>query len=162
MRESNSILACQHVDVYHFKSLKSKLWYIVRVECYKQHVYAVKFYPKKYESSPNKYRLLTNTFEPRRIVNTCINILLDTYSNDSRASFGFIGANDLGESTYKTRRYRFYATLIASYFDDKKFVHVENVQKSAYLLINKNEMEQNPKILNAIEAQFYRLYDYFD
>lgn len=87
MRQKLITGASLHVDVYHFKSLKSNLWYIVRVECYPFHMYAIKFYPKKFELSPDKYRLLTNTFEPRTIVNTCINIMMDVYESDGRTSF---------------------------------------------------------------------------
>lgn len=60
------------VKLYRFKSTKSKITYIVRVEKYMYNIYAVKFYPKKYKDSKNKYRIATNTFEPRRIINTCI------------------------------------------------------------------------------------------
>lgn len=65
-----------HLKLYRFKSSKSNLTYIVRVEIYPQHIYAVKFYLKNHSDSPNKYRLMTNTYEPRRIINTCINIMI--------------------------------------------------------------------------------------
>lgn len=59
-----------YVDLYHFKSTKSHLWYIVRVECYECHIYGVKFFQKNHRLSKDKYKLMSNTFEPRRIVNT--------------------------------------------------------------------------------------------
>ena len=60
--------------LYTFKSTKSNLWYIVLVEQYEHDVFAVKFYPKKWRNSKLKYRLLTGTNEPRKIINTCINV----------------------------------------------------------------------------------------
>lgn len=105
------------VKLYRFKSTKSKITYIVRVEKYMYNIYAVKFYPKKYKDSKNKYRIATNTFEPRRIINTCINIMLSIYKEDTMASFGFIGANGLNEnSTNCTKRYRVYSKIMATYF----------------------------------------------
>lgn len=98
-----------HLMLYTFKSTKSNLTYIVRVEVYKYHIYAVKFYLKNMQHSKNKYRIATNTYEPRRIINTCINIMLSIYEKDHKASFGFIGANGMDEdNTCCTKRYRFY------------------------------------------------------
>ena len=91
-REQGDNEGIEYIDLYHFKSTKSHLWYIVRVEYYTCHIYGVKFYPKNFRLSPDKYRLMTNTFEPRRIINTCINVMLQVYDKDSKASFGFIGA----------------------------------------------------------------------
>ena len=85
------------VKLYRFKSTKSKITYIVRVEIYQNHVYAVKFYTKNSRHSKNKYSLMTNTNEPRFIIHTCINIMLSIYKNDKMASFGFIGASSINE-----------------------------------------------------------------
>ena len=146
-----------------FKSTKSNLAYIVRIELYAHNVYTVKFYPKCFSNSPNRYRLVTNTFEPRRIINTCINIMLSIYNDDDMASFGFIGANGLDEeSTYCTKRYRVYSTLMATYFSEEVFEHFMLVSKSAYLLIRKSELAVHPDLLHDLNAGFKRLYDYFD
>ena len=40
-----------HLMLYTFKSTKSNLTYIVRVEVYKYHIYAVKFYLKNMQHS---------------------------------------------------------------------------------------------------------------
>lgn len=97
--------------------------YIVRVERYKYDVYAVKFYQKSHQLSKNKYRLMTNTNEPRRIINTCVNIMLSIYEANKNASFGFIGSNGIGESVCCTKRYRVYSRLMATYFSEKLFYH---------------------------------------
>lgn len=95
-------------SIYTFRSTKSNLVYLVRVEHYKMDIYIIKFYLKSNQNSPHKYNLLTNTFDPHRIINTCIRILLDIYQKDSKASFGFIGANRIGENEDNTKRYRVY------------------------------------------------------
>ncbi len=68
--------------LYTFKSTKSNQWYWVWVECYDHHVYALKFRLKSMRNCENKYSILTNTYEPRRIVMTCINVMLEIYLKD--------------------------------------------------------------------------------
>ena len=64
-----------YVDIYRFKSTKSNLVYLIRVERYEHNMYAVKFYQKNHRLSPKKYQILSNTFEARRIIYTCMNIM---------------------------------------------------------------------------------------
>lgn len=150
------------VKLYSFKSTKSNLSYLVRVEIYPQHVYAIKFYLKNHRHSPNKYRLATNTNEPRRIINTCINIMLSIYERDASASFGFVGSNGMDENTYCcTKRYRVYTKMLARYFTDELFCHVENKGKSAYLMLNRNTLRDNPNIVQELRDFFANQYDYF-
>lgn len=155
--------AASFIKLYRFKSEKSNLVYLVRVEVYPKHIYAVKFYLKNHQDSPNKYRLATNTNEPLRIINTCINIMLSIYNEDTNASFGFIGSNGIDEDTYCcTKRYRVYTKLMAKYFSDDVFLHVENKGKSAYLMLNRKTLEDNPNILHEVREFFVSQYDYFD
>lgn len=121
-----------HILLYRFKSSKSKLVYIVRVEEYEHNIYAVKFYQKNHSLSKNKYRIMTNTNEPRRIINTCINIMLSVYQMNPKASFGFIGSNGFGEDVYCTKRYRVYSKIIATYFSDKHFIIRKYREKRIY------------------------------
>ena len=60
--------------LYTFKSTKSNLWYWVWVECYDYDIYAIKFHLKAHRHSPKRYNVKTSTFEPRVIVQTCINL----------------------------------------------------------------------------------------
>lgn len=152
-----------YVSLYRFKSQKSKFVYIVRVEEYEYNIYAVKFYQKSHSLSKNKYRLMTNTFEPRRIINTCINIMLSIYDKNAHASFGFVGANSIDEEeSYRTKRYRVYSRLVATYFSNKYFFHKENIEKSAYMLINNIALRKDPNLIKEIESFFIGQYDYFD
>ena len=93
---------------------------------------------------------MTNTFEPRRIINTCINIMLS------------IGANGFNEDTKCTKRYRVYSRIVATYFSDRVFYHKENIEKSAYMLINNIALKENPDLIQQIENFFINQYDYFE
>lgn len=146
--------------LFKFKSTKSRLWYIVCVEEYRYDVFAVKFYPKKWQNSPNKYRLLTGTNEPRKIINTCINVMISIFNKDKRASFGFVGANCINEGARETKRFRVYSVIVATYFSDRFFYHKENKEKSAYLLINNSVYKETPDLVKKIEQFFVTLYDF--
>ena len=150
------------VDLYRFTSIKSGLDYFVRVEEYPFNMYAVKFYLKNHRLSDKKYQLLTNTFEVRTIINTCINIMLSVFERNSSASFGFIGSNSDGESIANTKRYRVYSRIIATYFSDTYFMHVENVDKSVYLLINRMELKATPNLIENIQNTFMEIYENLD
>lgn len=151
-----------HILLYRFKSTKSNLVYIVRVEEYEYNIYAVKFYQKSHSLSKDKYRIMTNTNEPRRIINTCINIMLTVYQKNKKASFGFVGANGFDEDISYTKRYRIYSRIIATYFSDEYFYHKENIDKSAYMLINNISLNENPDLIEQIESFFIEQYEYFE
>lgn len=161
-RDKGDFSGLFYVLLYTFKSTKSKLVYMVRVEEYEYNIYAVKFYQKAHSLSKNKYKLMTNTNEPRRIINTCINIMLSIYQENKRASFGFIGANGFNEDISYTKRYRVYSRIIATYFSNKHFYHKENIGKSAYMLINNLSLSENPNLIKQIETFFIEQYPYFE
>ena len=151
-----------YIDLYRFKSTKSNLTYMVRVERYEHNMHAVKFYQKNHRHSPKKYQLLSNTFEPRRILYTVMNIMVEIFHANPKASFGFIGANCENEGTENTKRYRVYNKLVASKVGEDFFEHVENKRSSAYMLINRKELQEHPNLIEKIEDTFVELYDYFD
>lgn len=145
-------------SIYMFRSTKSNLFYLVRVEHYKMDIYIIKFYLKSNQNSPLKYNLLTNTFEPRRIINTCISILMEIFRKDPRASFGFIGANRIGENEANTKRYNVYKKIVTTYMGAETFYHHYNIDKSAYILINKDKLKEIPTLIQDIEQFFIDIY----
>lgn len=161
-RDWNCGNGIKYIDVYRFKSSKSNLTYYVNVELYAFNMYAVKFYEKNHRLSPRKYQILSNTFEPRRIIYTCMNIMLSIFKGNPYASFGFIGSNGEGESISNTKRYRFYNKIVASKIEDSLFLHIENVERSTYLLVNRAELERTPDLIERIENNFSELYEFFD
>lgn len=148
--------------LYSFVSEKSHLCYWVWVEEYDYNIYAIKFHLKQHRFSPNKYSFKTNTFEPRVIVQTCINIMIDIYHENDLASFGFIGSNSEGEPTEMTKRFRFYRAIMATYFSDKHFEHIEITDKSTYMMVNKVELENDPDLIAKIQEAFIEQYPYFE
>jgi len=55
-----------------------------------------------------------------------------------------------------------YLYLHECHVPDLIFKHVENVEKSAYMLINRKELEEYPNLVEEIERTFQELYNYFD
>ena len=132
----------EYVLQYRFKSSKSNHTYIVRVERYVEHTYCVKFFDKANMLSDDKYSLRTATFEPRKIVGTVLNVMLDVYKQDQDASFFFIGAEEEKDVPGKaTRRFNFYADFVLSVISDRNFMHYRNDLLSLYMLINKDSVK---------------------
>ena len=88
--------------------------------------------------------------------------MLTIYQNNPKASFGFIGANGFNEDICCTKRYRVYSRIIATYFSDTHFYHKENIEKSAYMLINNISLDENPNLIKQIETFFFEQYEYFE
>ena len=55
-------------DLWTFRSTKSNKRYIIEVEGFHNEFFGLKFYWKGVEKSQFRYSLLTNDYEPRRIV----------------------------------------------------------------------------------------------
>lgn len=144
--------------LYGFKSTKSRIRYLVRVEEYQRKIYVVKFYPKYAKLSPDKYKILTNTNEPRRIIYTCINILKDVFNEEPHSSFAFVASSSQGESYNNTKRYRVYKTIVNTQFGTETFDHFYYEEKSTYLLLRKTELNKNPDLLQSIEEEFEKIY----
>jgi hypothetical protein len=130
--------------------------YIVNVEEYENFVYVIKFHLKSHSLSKNKYKLRTNLKDANRVIMTCINIMLFFYEKNPYSSFGFIGSNDLGESENATKRFNFYKRLMETFFSPIKFVHLEYPKRSAYLLLNRDNLK--PSLKKEIESLFLRIY----
>lgn len=150
------------VLVYHFRSTKTRRWYIVRVEEHPQHFYGVKFFLKADSLNPHKYNRLTGLNEPRPIINTCIAILMELASQTSGASFGFIGANLIGEGEYETKRFRVYRHILTTYFSEAQYLHYQIVEKSAYALVSREALTANPNLIELISTYFSDNYTNFD
>ncbi len=88
--------------------------------------------------------------------------MLSIYQTNPKASFGFIGSNGFDEDVYCTKRYRVYSKIVATYFSDKHFYHKENIEKSAYMLINNSALKKTPDLVSRIETFFIEQYEYFE
>lgn len=83
------------IDLWSFRSEKSNKRYIVEVEEFEKGFYGIKFYWKGVEKSKRRYSILTNDYEPRTIVRSCVEIMLQYFRNNPLVSFGFVAAPDL-------------------------------------------------------------------
>lgn len=151
-----------HRLLYSFKSTKTNQAYWVWVECYQHHFYAVKFHLKNHRNSEQKYNVMTGLHEARQCIKTVMAIMNTIAEEDSKASFGFIGANMPGESEAYTKRFRVYERYMVSYFDTILFKHIVNYQKSAYLLLSRSYIDEYPNLLADLTQGFRDLYDYFE
>ena len=150
------------VLIYHFRSTRTKRWYIVRVEQYPHEFFGIKFYLKDDRLNPHKYNRLTGLNEPRPVVNTCIAILMELAAQYPNSSFGFIGANMLGESEAETKRFRVYRRILTTYFSEEHYLHYQLVEKSAYALVRKQALSRNPNLIKEISTYFSDNYTNFD
>ena len=79
----------------------------------------------------------------------------DIQKNNDLASFGFIGANDLGEGKDNTKRYRVYKKIVKEFFSSENYYHVRSDENSLYLILNKqNKNIDKNKIINTIAENF--------
>ena len=132
------------------------------IEVYQHHFYAVKFHLKAHRHSDFKYNLMTGLYEARQCIRTCMAIMEEVARSDSRASFGFIGANQMNEPEENTKRFRVYRRFMLTCFGNDEYVHKYNISKSAYMLINRKELAEHPGLLDEIVKGFSELYPYFE
>lgn len=148
-------------DIWTFKSAKSNKRYIVEIEHFTNHFLGLKFYWKGVADSKNRYSLLTYDYEPRTIVMSCIQIMLDYFTRDGFSSFGFVAAPDLVENLKKVpnKRFRFYRTLMLNMFGSKTFIQAYDINTSVYVLINRRYYENGNITLQMLEQEISRLYN---
>lgn len=147
------------LDLWTFKSVKSNKRYIVEVEGYENDFYGIKFYWKGVEKSKNRYSMLTNDYEPRIIVRSCIEVMLEYYKMNPLASFGFVAAHDLEENIRGkninieagSRRFRFYQRMMINLFGPETFCQTADTTNTIYLLINNKQLHTGAVSIKDIE-----------
>ena len=138
-------------------SSKIKYRYIVHVEEYPHFVYVIKFHLKKHALSDKKYNIDTNLQDPLKVIGTCIEIMLYFYRKNPFATFAFMGANSIFELNRKnTRRFKIYRQIMENSFSVITFNHLIYEDESAYVLLNKDNLEDN--LFEKIEQMFTSCY----
>ena len=154
------------IDLWSFRSNKTQKRYIVEIEGFEGEFYGIKFYWKGVEKSHNRYSLLTNDYEPRIIVRTCVEIMLHYYRLNPLASFGFVAAPDL-ESDLRpnrrgnervNRRYTLYKQLMLNWFGSQTFLQVSDTGNTIYLLVNQAQLASGSLTIDHIERQINQIY----
>lgn len=155
------------IDLWTFRSLKSNKRYIVEVEGFENEFLGLKFYWKGVEKSKNRYSLLTNDFEPRTIVRSCIEVMLEYYRKNPLVSFGFVAAPDLDRDvknkkvnkTSGSRRFKFYQRMMINLFGPKTFYQVSDTTNTIYLLVNMEQLSKGTITLKDIECKLNQTYN---
>lgn len=158
--------SCRITDLWTFKSDKSHKRYIVEVEGFENEFYGLKFYWKGVEKSPDRYSLLTNDYEPRKIVRSCIEVMLDYYRRNKMVSFGFVAAPDLAkdmvgkryDSHQGSRRFIFYRRMMINLFGPKTFFQASDITNTIYLMINREKLSKREITIKEIENKINETY----
>jgi hypothetical protein len=154
------------VDLWSFKSLKSNKRYIVEVEGFDHEFLGLKFYWKGVEKSKNRYSLLTNDYEPRKIVRSCIEIMMIYYNKNKFISFGYVAAPDLekdikGKKIDKksgSRRFKFYQRMMINLFGPETFYQASDTTNTIYLMINRKQLNRGEITIKDIERKINETY----
>lgn len=154
------------IDLWTFRSAKSNKRYIVEVEGFEKEFLGLKFYWKGVEKSKDRYSILTNDFEPRIIVRSCIEIMLEYYRRNKLVSFGFVAAPDLdkdieGKKVDKqsgSRRFKFYQRMMINLFGPETFYQVADTTNTIYLMINMKQLKDGAVTIDDIERRLNQTY----
>lgn len=155
------------IDLWSFRSSKSNKRYIVEVEGFENEFFGIKFFWKGVEKSSERYSLLTNDFEPRKIVRTCIEVMLEYYRKNQYVSFGFVAAPDL-EKDIKgkkiaadkgSRRFRFYRRMMVTLFGPETFLQASDESNTIYLMINRKKLDSGDITIKDIEKRINQTYN---
>lgn len=154
------------IDLWTFRSIKSGKRYIVEVEEFEKDFYGLKFYWKGVEKSKDRYSLLTNDFEPRIIVRSCVEVMLEYFRRNPLISFGFVAAPDLEndiegknvDSSAGSRRFRFYQRMMVNLFGPKTFYQVSDTTNTIYLMINMQQLSSGHLTIKDIESRLNQTY----
>lgn len=111
--------------------------------------------------------MLTNDYEPRRIVRSCIEVMLEYYRKDSSVSFGFVAAPDLEKdiegknlsSVKGSRRFRFYQRMMVNLFGPATFLQAADTSNTIYLMINRKMLLEGKITIKDIERKINQTYE---
>lgn len=134
--------------------------YVVNVEEYGQMVFALKFYRQSLAGHDLRFKLLSGNFDAAAVLSTCVNIIGDFLSKNPFASFAFVGAWSAGESSANSKRFRVYQKVVAALISPLQFEHHAYPKNSAYLLLNRHQLENDPDLQTKIEAMFRARFDF--
>lgn len=154
------------IDLWTFRSAKSHKRYIVEVEGFENEFYGLKFYWKGVEKSKNRYSILTGDYEPRIIVRSCIEVMLEYYRRNKLVSFGFVAAPDLDEDIKNkkrrpctgSRRFWFYQRMMINLFGPRTFRQVADTTHTIYLMINASRLDNGTLTVKDIERRLNQTY----
>ncbi|MCC6413495.1 MAG: hypothetical protein IT270_17685 [Saprospiraceae bacterium] len=110
----------------------------------------VKFFDKAHKLSDKRFSLLNGSNEAGSIIRTALEIMLELYKSNPFLSFAFMGAPDEDGDLRETRRFRIYREMLKRLFSDLDFQHIQQKEKSLYVLLNRNYCGTQPERQNDI------------
>ncbi|NVJ45624.1 MAG: hypothetical protein HWE07_00810 [Cytophagia bacterium] len=110
--------------------------YIVYADEFDSEMFIVKFFLKNHRHSKNRFRLMANDFDAKRVLDTCVSIAGFILNLSPQASFGFIGEPRIGESKFRTKRFLVYLLYAARHYNPIDWEHYADESISAYFLLN--------------------------
>lgn len=166
MRSKDLSSPLRITDLWTFRSAKSNKRYIVEVEGFEKEFYGLKFYWKGVEKSKDRYSLLTNDYEPRKIVRSCIEIMLEYYRHNKLVSFGFVASPDLAKDIEGknfdidkgSRRFLFYQRMMLNLFGSDTFMHVSDTTHTIYLMVNNTLLSKGQITIEEIATKINQTY----
>ena len=169
-------------DLYSFKCTLN-IHYILEVEHHPFDIYIIKFFQKNHRHSKKRYALLnTSKFLKRNktngaknfliILNTILKVIIDIYSRNKNASFGFIGApteheldpkinqNNINSdgTVIRTKRFNTYGIYVKRYFSPDQFEHIELETSSGYLIKSKLNLKLTTDKIESFFEKYIREY----
>lgn len=143
----------KRIAVFHGEGKK----FIIEVYEYPHHFYLVAYYPKlnsdfaKSRKQPNKYRIQLNLKNKYAVLSTVFRYMKQLMIKDPLASVGFYGAPDLndsdpGYSTYMSKRYRVYLSMIDHFQLDENHEVVKDPKLSAIILLSNESLKQDSEL----------------
>jgi len=146
--------------LYKFKTLANRVYH-VHIHEYEHRVFVLKFHLKIDESDRLRFNKTLNDFDTGRVLRTVIDISLSILKEEPFASFAFVGIFKVSSEDYKlyresrethaTQRFRIYKTIAENLLGTETFIHSMEPRISAYLLINKKNINSESLIEEVID-----------
>ena len=133
---------------------------MVNVEEYRQMVFVLKFYRQSLAGHESRFRLLSGNFDAGAVLSTCVNIIGQFLKGNPFASFAFVGAWSAGEAVANSKRFRVYQKVVAALISPLEFEHHAYPNNSAYLLLNRHQLDNEPDLQINIETMFRSRFDF--
>ena len=138
----------KRIAVFHGEGKK----FIIEVYEYPHHFYLVSYYPKlNRDFYKNKYRIQLNLKNQYTVLSTVFRYMKNILGKDPLASIGFYGAPDVEDkdpnfSTYMSKRYRVYLTMIDKFqLDDNREI-VKDSNLSAIILLSTEALKEDSEL----------------
>lgn len=138
------------IHLFSFKTPRNRQ---INVEIHEHLVHPIaiiKFYDKAHRLSPRRFSIMSKSGEAPQIIRTAIQIMLDFIKKNPYLSFAFAGAPDDDGNLIDNKRFRVYKGVMKRLFSDLEFEHLQNRDRSLYILLNRHYCQGNSEAAREI------------